>query len=95
MSNFIKLEIKDGTPLLGLEYEDTNSFRELMLTLFSPSSSTVFYEIIVDILEKNKASEDLLWFEGFYKVVNQIINDNLTNKRITESKVIMNPSSFR
>lgn len=93
MSNYVKLEYKDGVPTLGMSYDSSTAFRELMMTLFSPTSHFAFYDIIMSMLIKQDADpEDIAWLENFYKITEKFNEDELLIKK---SRTLMRPSSFR
>jgi len=93
MSNYVKLEYKDGSPTLGLVYDDSAAFRELMITLFSPTSHSAFYDIIINMLiTKDADPEDIAWLENFYKITGRFNEDKLLIKK---ARTLMRPSSFR
>ena len=93
MANYIKLEYKDGSPTIGIIYDDSLIFRELIITLFSPSSCQVFYETIRNMMVQNNADEeDIIWLDNFYKMLEKIDEDKLL---IKQPRTLMRPSSFR
>lgn len=93
MSNYVKLEYKDGSPTLGLVYDDSAAFRELMMTLFSPASHSAFYDIIAAMLIKEDADpEDIEWLENLYRITGKFDEDKLLIKK---ARTLMRPSSFR
>jgi len=94
MSNYIKIEFDQSKPFVSMEYDDMDSFQNLIFFLISPSGTELFLKTIEkDFVEKNK-EEELEIIKALMFIVNQD-KDDLILDSLSSNYPLIKPSSFK
>lgn len=91
--NYIKIELlSKSTPMITMEYEDLESFQNLVFFLISDSGSDLFVKTIEQQLIKANKTKELEILRAFSEFIFTAKNKNLTLKQ--NDVPVIKPSSF-
>lgn len=91
-NNYIKIEIVDSTPVIMMEYDGLESFKDLIFFIMSPSGLELFYNTIERDLILNNKKDELKVLTSLVKLISE--KDNFINNSIDEDEFI-SPSFFK
>jgi hypothetical protein len=87
--NYIKIEMDESLPYISMEYEDLDSFKDLVFFVMSKTGSDLFCKTIEHELLINNKHEELKILDFINAILQSdeiLLNSEETN--------LMNPSSF-
>lgn len=90
-NNYIKIELINSNPYISMEYEDLESFKDLVFFMISQSGANLFCKTIEQELLLADKKEELKLLEFMYKIL-QTPEDELLIS--SNDSILMNPSSF-
>jgi hypothetical protein len=90
--NYIKIEIMDSTPVITMEYDGLESFKDLIFFILSPAGLELFYNTIEKDLILNNKKDELKVLTSIVKLISE--KNNLINNTIDEDEFI-SPSFFK
>jgi len=93
MSNYVKIEIINSIPMVSMEYDDIENFKNLVFCLLSEKGSELFMATIRASLIENNASEELYILKEFASIIANQNNDDLLITKDTAP--LMKPSAFK
>lgn len=88
MSNgFIKIDIEDSYPVISMEYDTLEIFKDLMFFVLSPSGMELFCETIQKDLINNNRTDELKILDSIIKL--------LGDQDEFHDEEFISPSSFK
>ena len=94
MSNYIKIEFDQSKPFVSMEYDDMDSFQNLIFFLISPSGTELFLKTVEkDLLDNNK-EEELEIIKALMFIVNKD-KDDLILDSLSSNYPLVKPGSFK
>lgn len=84
--SYVKIEMKNDMPFVSMEYEDVDSFRDLMFCLLSSVGNYLCYSTISENLTINNKHQELEILEAIM---------DLDDKNKDKDSDFTSPSSFR
>lgn len=93
MSNYVKIEIINSVPMVSMEYDDIESFKNLIFCMLSEKGTDLFTATVKASLLENNAVEELHILKEFATIIANQNNDDLLIMK--DNTPLMRPSSFK
>lgn len=91
-NNYIKIEIVDSTPVIMMEYDGLESFKDLIFFIMSPAGLELFYNTIEKDLILNNKKDELKVLTSLVKLISE--KGNFINN-VTDEDEFISPSFFK
>lgn len=92
MNSYVKIELSDSVPMVTMEYDSLDDFRDLIFFMMSPSTSSIFSATIKNDLELQKKSAEIEILDYIQGLLN---SDEMLITKHDNSITFLKPSLFK
>lgn len=92
MNSYVKIELSDSVPMVTMEYDSLDDFRDLIFFMMSPSTSNIFAATIKRDLELQQKSAEIEILDYIQGLLN---SDEMLIANHDNSITFLKPSLFK